>query len=215
MIAQPAWQLPMTHGLPSASGCKRNDLLEKDRLGARDVLDRLARHGIRQKADEIAGMPGLERDADFAVGLEAANARTVSGARIDNDERPALRIDLDALRRNDPHEGIVDRPLERAAVDDELHLVIQHMRGGFGQMFAILIAALAHDVPEQDGALRGVDHVFHGRRKQRRTWMHQGDNCSALQAHCCLIHGFDLRMAQLKPSSASCRCRPACRRENR
>ena len=33
-------------------------------------------------------------------------------------------------------------------------------------MLAVLIAALAHDVPEQDAALRRVDHVFHGGRKQ-------------------------------------------------
>jgi len=29
-------------------------------------------------------------------------------------------------------------------------------------VFTILIAALAHDVPEQHAALRGIDHVFHG-----------------------------------------------------
>ena len=73
----------------------------------------------------------------------------------------ARRIDLDARGRNDPHEHIVDRPLERAAVDDELDLVVEHVRRGLGQMLAILVAALAHDVPEQDAALRRIDHVFH------------------------------------------------------
>ena len=116
-------------------------------------------------------MPGLERDADLAVGLEAADARAVPGARIDDDEGPARRVDLDALRRNDPHERIVDRPLERAAVDDELDLVVEHMRRGLGQMLAILVAALPHDIPEQDAALRGIDHVFHsgGKHAQRAT----------------------------------------------
>ena len=28
-------------------------------------------------------------------------------------------------------------------------------------MLAVLVAALAHDVPEQHAALRGIDHVFH------------------------------------------------------
>ena len=70
---------------------QRDDLFEEDRLGAGDVLDGLARHRIGQEADEITGMSGLERDADFAVGLEAADAGTVPGARIDDDERPARR----------------------------------------------------------------------------------------------------------------------------
>ena len=143
-------------GLAVGLGVQRDHLLEEYRLGARDVLDRLARHRVGQEADEIAGMPGLERDADFAVGLEAADAGTVPGARIDDDERPARRIDFDPPRRNDPHEAVVDRPIERAAVDDELDLVVEHVRSGLGQMFAILIAALAHHVPEQDAALRGV-----------------------------------------------------------
>ena len=144
---------------------QRDDLFEKDRLGARDVLDGLARHGVGQEADEIAGMAGLEGDADLAVGLEAADAGAVSGARIDDDERPPRRIDLDARRRNDAHEAVVDRPIERAAVDDELDLVVEHMRRGLGQVLAVLVAALAHDVPEQHAALRGIDHVFHGGRK--------------------------------------------------
>ncbi len=59
-------------------------------------------------------------------------------------------------------ESIVDRPLERTAVDDELDLVVEHVRRGLGQMLAILVAALAHHVPEQHAALRRIDHVFHG-----------------------------------------------------
>jgi hypothetical protein len=34
------------------------------------------------------------------------------------------------------------------------------MRHGFGEMRAVLIAAFAHHVPEQNAALRGVDGVF-------------------------------------------------------
>ena len=58
------------------------------RLGARDAFDGLARHRLGQEADEVAGMAGLHRDADFAVGLEAADARG-HGRRADRPRRTA------------------------------------------------------------------------------------------------------------------------------
>ena len=87
MICQPAWQLPIRQGLPSASGCALDDLLDKPRFCLADILDRLAGHRVGQKADEIAGMAGCERDADFAVVLHAADAGTMAGARVEDDER--------------------------------------------------------------------------------------------------------------------------------
>ncbi len=110
-------------------------------------------------------MAGFECHADFAVGLEPADAGAVPGARIDDDERPARQIDFDPRRRNDPHQAVIDRPFQRPAVDDQLHLVVEHMRSGLGQVFSILIAALAHDVAEQHAALRRIDHVVHDGRK--------------------------------------------------
>ena len=94
MIAQPAWQLPITHGLPSACGCSAMTFSRKT-ASARAMSSIVwSWHRIGQESDEIARMPGLERDADFAVGLEAADAGTMSGARVDDDERPARWIDL-------------------------------------------------------------------------------------------------------------------------
>ena len=73
-----------------------------------------------------------------------------------------FRIDLDALGRNDAHQRVVDRLLQLAAVDDEFGGIAQHMRRGLGDMLAVLVAALAHDVEEQHAALPGIDHIFHG-----------------------------------------------------
>ena len=119
MIAQPAWQFPITQGLPFASGYCGGDLFDENRFGAGNVLDGLARNGIGQKSDEVARMTGLECDTDFAVGLEAANAGAVPGAGVNDNERPQLWIDLDASGRNDAHKRIVHRALERASIDDQ------------------------------------------------------------------------------------------------
>ena len=137
-----------------------DDLLDEQRFGARDTLDGLPRHRLRQEADEVAGMTRLHRDADLAVGLEAADTGSVTGARIDHDERPALQIDFHALGRDDAHQHIVDRLFQLAAVDDQFRGVAQDMRRGLRDVLTVLVAPLAHDVEEQHAALSGIDHVF-------------------------------------------------------
>ena len=166
-------------GLAARVGMRSGHLLDEHRFRAGDVLDGLARNWIRREADEIARMPSLHCDADFAVGLEPADARTVPGTRIHDNERPKLRIDRHACGRDDAHEAVVDRAVELAPVDDELDFVIEHMRSGFRQMFAVLISALTHHVPKQDGALGGVGHVLH-RRREHAKWRCCGSRCGRL-----------------------------------
>jgi hypothetical protein len=57
---------------------------------------------------------------------------------------------------------VVDRLFELAAVDDQFRRVTQDVRGCLGNMFPVLVAALAHDVEEQHAALPCIDHIFHG-----------------------------------------------------
>jgi hypothetical protein len=137
-----------------------DDLFQENRFRAGDVADGLPGHGVRQEPNEVTRVPGFQRDADFAVGLEAANARTVTGARIDNNKGPLRRVDLDTRRRNDTHQTIIHRPFEPPAVHDQLGFELKHVRRGLRHVFAILIAALAHDIPEKDAALPGIDQVF-------------------------------------------------------
>jgi hypothetical protein len=47
---------------------------------------------------------------------------------------------------------------------------VEHMWSSFSHMRAILVAPLAHDVPEQDGSLRGVDCVLGCGRKPIKDW---------------------------------------------
>jgi hypothetical protein len=84
-------------------GVQLHHLFEEYRLGAPYVFDGLAGHRVRQEADEVAWVACLHDHADFAVGLEAADTRTVAGARIDHDKRPARWVDHDAFRRHHPH----------------------------------------------------------------------------------------------------------------
>ena len=109
MTAQPAWQLPITHGLPSASGCRAMTFSIKTASALRDVLDGLTGHRFGQEADEVAGMTGFHRHADFAVGLEAADSRPVTRTRIDHDKRPTLVINLHSLGRSNAYQRVVDR----------------------------------------------------------------------------------------------------------
>ena len=129
ITAQPAWQLPITHGLPIGIRMQRDHLFQEYRFGARDVLDRLSRHRIGQEADEIAGMARLQGDADLAVRLEAADARTMAGARIDHHKRTARGVDFDAFGRDDANQPIIDRPFERAAVDDKFGRITRARAG--------------------------------------------------------------------------------------
>ena len=55
--------------------------------------------------------------------------------------------------------------MECLAVDEQLDLIIEHVWSALRQMLAILVAPLAHDVPEQDAALRGIGQIVHGRSK--------------------------------------------------
>ena len=138
---------------------QRDHALEKGGLGARDVLDRLPGHGIGQEADEVAGVAGLEGDADLALRLEAANAGPMPGARIDDDERTLILIRFLALLGDDAHKRIVHRPRELAPIHDELAAELQHMRRGFGGMLLIALAALLEDIEEEDAALPGVNPI--------------------------------------------------------
>ena len=77
-------------------------------LGLADVEHRLPRLGVAEEDDEVDGMAVAQGDADLRIVLEAADARAVARARVDDHVRAALRVDGDALRRHDAHQRVVD-----------------------------------------------------------------------------------------------------------
>ena len=80
----------------------------------------------------------------------------MAGARIEHDERPFAPVGLNPGRRHDPDQHIVDRPLQRPAVDDQVGLEAEDVRRFAGGLPLIDVAALAQGVGDQQTALSRV-----------------------------------------------------------
>ena len=128
-------------------------------LRIHDVGHGLARLGIRKEDDEIDRMSRAKRDTHFGIGLEPANARTMPRTRVDDDEWTQRVVDLDAGRRNDANERVVDRPPESAAVRKYLVFVCEQRWLAGALVLDVIISALTQRVPKQRGALNEVERV--------------------------------------------------------
>jgi hypothetical protein len=137
-----------------------NHFLKKYCLGAPDVLEGLTGHRVGKKTDEITWMARFEGHTDLTVSLEASNPRTMAGTGIDDDEWTPRLIDFNSGRWNDAREYVIHWLIKPPAVDYKLDLIIEHMRRRLGEMLAILVAALVHDVPKQNATLRGIDAIL-------------------------------------------------------
>ena len=155
-------------GLALGIGVAPGDLLDEGRLGVADVLDRLARHRLGRKADEVAGMAGADRHADFALGLHAPDARTVARARIDDDDRRFGRIHGGAVGRKDAHEFVVDRARQLSSVKDELVVEVQYVGDLLRRLGEMNVSPLVQSFERQDAPLPGVRPVLHSLLKHRR-----------------------------------------------
>jgi hypothetical protein len=92
--------------------------------------------------------------------LHPADARTVAGPRIDDNEGWLRWIDDSARRRDNAHQHIVHWLEQGAPIAHHLELEGQHVRGLGGAALEICVAALAQDVERQDRALPGVDPIL-------------------------------------------------------
>ena len=72
-----------------------SNLLDKDGICAGDVLNPLSFRRRSRKAREVDGVPGLERLADLARVLKAANPRSLPCTRI-YDDTGRLRSSISA-----------------------------------------------------------------------------------------------------------------------
>jgi hypothetical protein len=79
---------------------QRDEALEEHRFRVRDILDGLPWHWLWQEAGKVARMASLEGHADLAVGLEPADARSVTGpADRPSREGPTARFSRYKSRR--------------------------------------------------------------------------------------------------------------------
>jgi hypothetical protein len=84
----------------------------------------------------------------------------MTGTRIHHHERPAGRIGLNPGRWDNTYQQVIYRTLQRPAVYHQLGLVVEDVRNCFGKVFAVLSAALAHDVEEKNAALGRIGPVI-------------------------------------------------------
>ena len=68
-------------------------------------------------------------------------------------------VDLDAFGRHNAHQRIVHRPRQLAPIHDKLAAELQNMRRGFGCVLLVALAALLHDVQEQEPALARINPI--------------------------------------------------------
>src|SRR5208337_3922841 len=107
--------------------------------------------------DRVAGAEG---EADLGIELEPTDPRALSSPRVHDDDGPLRGIDRQSLWRPDLHQRIVTGSVQLATVDEDVIAEDQDRRLALGDVLQKDVAALAHHVPEQHGALDRVHQVF-------------------------------------------------------
>ena len=129
------------------------------------VRERLAGTWFRIKRDEVNGMAAMQRDTDFGVGLEAADAWAMSGTRIDDHHgRPGgIQAVFDAVvpGPRDAKERVVGRMLEAPGIEQRFVVEVQQRRLARALVGDHVVGPLAQCVPEQHRALEHVTRVAH------------------------------------------------------
>ena len=74
----------------------------------------------------------LERYLERVTDRWPVQRALLAGARVDDDEWAARRVDLNARWRNDARQRVIDRTGKCPAIDDKLDRVVENMRGRFG-----------------------------------------------------------------------------------
>lgn len=137
------------------------DFLDELLFGSADIERRLAGLRIAKENNEVHRMAGAKGHANLGIILESADARTKTGARVDDEVRALPGIHDDPFRRFDPQHRVVDWAFERTAIEDDLEVKMQDQFRAEPRMFGKLVAAPPQSVPEEDGTVQRIDGVLH------------------------------------------------------
>src|SRR5262245_37530899 len=133
---------------------------DEGRLRTTHVFNRLTFHRVRQEPDEIARMAGRERDSDLAITLHPADAGTVSGTRIDDDEGARCLVDDDTLRWENPFQAVVDRMRQCPSVQHGLERESENVWHITVDIFEVVVTAPTQHVEHEHIALERIDQIF-------------------------------------------------------
>jgi hypothetical protein len=112
--------------------------------------------------------------------FHATNTGHLASTRIKDDEGALVFVDGHAGRRDDTRQAIVDRPFQRASVDQQLGIERQDMGRFAGVLFEEVVAALTQHINKQQRPLKGVDPITRygiDRRKERHAGWAWGCHC--------------------------------------
>src|SRR5690606_33266206 len=94
-------------GLTFRLWVKINHVLNKGRLRAGDILDRLTWNWFREEPNEVTGMAGLHGHADLAFWFESAYSGAMTRSRINDHEWALIFVWALPVGWNDANERIV------------------------------------------------------------------------------------------------------------
>lgn len=129
------------------------------RLRPGHVGERLSGGGLRKEDHHVDGMAGAQRDADFRIRLEAADAWAVPRPRVDDHVGALVGVGREAWRRGDAHERVVRRAREAARIGHDLPVEGNERRLARRLVRQPVVAALPERVPEQQRALGEVGPI--------------------------------------------------------
>ncbi len=147
---------------------KFDNLLNEYFYGFYDIREGLAGDGVGVKQNKINRMAMLQSHADFRIALGAADARAVTGARINDYNRPFrfFQAVLDSLAAfsvvgccirsaavGNSDQGIVGGMLEILGIEDHLIVKRQHRRLAAANVFDVIVASFAENIRKNDGSL--------------------------------------------------------------
>ena len=124
------------------------------------VVQGLPRYRLRVEEDEIHAVPLGEGIPYLGIPFGSADARAVSGARINDDYGSFLGIDDIGLSRNYAGQIVIHRPLKGYAGKDDLVVEGKDRGLTLSNGVQIVVSLYPESVHEHDTALHGIDTIL-------------------------------------------------------